>query len=126
MGGTGYGNPAGVKRDFEALERRRVEAIGLFEKSDLNQSEAARRLHVCRQTVSRWMDELREGGHKALQKAGRAGRKPELTQADLERLGNTSHQHRQSCSYGPSRKTCLEQMILFGFIDQFPPIPRRR
>jgi len=74
MGASDMGNPAGVKRDFEALERRRMEAIGLFEKGDLNQSEVARRLHVCRQTVSRWMDEFREGGHKALQKAGlRAG-----------------------------------------------------
>jgi len=69
------GNPAGVKRDFEALERRRMEAIGLLEKRDLNQPEVARRLHVCRQTVSRWMDEFRGGGHKALRKAGRAGRK---------------------------------------------------
>ena len=34
------------------------------------------------------MDEFREGGHKALQKAGRAGSKPELREADLERLGD--------------------------------------
>ena len=80
------GNPAGVKRDFEALEKRRMEAISLLEKNDLNQSEVARRIHVCRQTVSRWMDEFRAGGQKALQKAGRAGRKPELTEADRERL----------------------------------------
>ena len=43
------GNPAGVKRDFEALEKRRMQAIRLLEKNDLNQSEVARRLHVCRQ-----------------------------------------------------------------------------
>jgi len=42
-----------VKRDFEALERRRFETIGLLKKMDLNQSEVARRLHVCRQTVRR-------------------------------------------------------------------------
>ena len=80
------GNPAGVKRDFEALEKRRLQAIGLLEKHDLNQSEVARRLQVCRQTVSRWMDEFRDGGQEALKKAGRAGRKPELTEADRERL----------------------------------------
>jgi|SRR5215471_17775407 len=45
--------PPGVKRDFEALERRRFETIGLLKKMDLNQSEVARRLHVCRQTVRR-------------------------------------------------------------------------
>src|SRR5215510_6936576 len=97
MGASDMGNPAGVKRDFEALARRRMEAIGLFEKSDLNQSEVARRLHVCRQTVGRWMDEFREGGHKALQKAGRAGSKPELREANLERLGDLLLQGRSSC-----------------------------
>jgi len=80
------GNPAGVKRDFKALEKRRLEAIRLWEQSDLNQSEVARRLGVCRQTVSRWVGEFRAGGREALKKAGRAGRKPELTPADRERL----------------------------------------
>jgi len=46
----------------------------------------ARRLHVCRQTVSRWADEFRAGGREALKKAGRAGRRPELSEADRERL----------------------------------------
>lgn len=59
------GNPAGVKRDFVALERRRFQAVHLLEKGDLNQSEVARRLHVCRQTVSRWADEFRNGGGEA-------------------------------------------------------------
>jgi transposase-like protein len=68
------GNPAGVKRDFEALEKRRRRAISLLEKGDLNQSEVARRLKVCRQTVSRWGEQFQ------------AGRKPELTEADRQRL----------------------------------------
>ena len=93
------GNPAGVKRDFEALEKRRMEAIGLLENIGLNQSEVARRLHVCRQTVSRWVDEFREGGQKALQKAGRAGRKPELTEADLKRLGDLLLQGPEKLGY---------------------------
>ena len=38
------GNPAGVGRDFEALEKRRMKAVRLLEKGDLNQSEVARRL----------------------------------------------------------------------------------
>lgn len=80
------GNPAGVKRDFEALEKRRIEAIRLLEKSDLNQSEVAGRLRVCRQTVSRWMEEFRAGGKDGLKGAGRAGRKAQLTDADRERM----------------------------------------
>ena len=67
------GNPAGVKRDFEALEKRRLKAISLLEKSDWNQSEVARRLKVCRQTVSRWVDQFQAGGQEALKKAARAG-----------------------------------------------------
>ena len=70
------GNPAGVKRDFVALEKRRFEAVRLLEKSALNQSEVACRVHVCRQTVSRWAEEFRAGGREALKKAG-PGRKPE-------------------------------------------------
>ena len=80
------GNPAGVKRDFEALEKRRMKAIRLLEKGDLNQSEVARRLQVCRQTVSRWGEEFRTGGKGVLKRAGRAGRKAQLTDRERKRL----------------------------------------
>ena len=75
-----------MKRDFVALEKRRFQAARLLEKGDLNQSEVARRIHVCRQTVSRWAEEFRVGGAEALKKAGRAGRKSELSEADRKRL----------------------------------------
>lgn len=80
------GNPAGVKRDFDALEKRRLQAIRLLEKGDWNQSEVARRVQVCRQTVSRWADQFQASGKESLKKAERAGRRPELTEADHERL----------------------------------------
>jgi transposase len=80
------GNPAGLKRDFMALEKRRMAAIGLLENGKLNQAEVGRRLKVCRQTVSRWAEEFTTGGREALRMAGRAGRKPELSEADRERL----------------------------------------
>jgi hypothetical protein len=67
------GNPRGVRRDFEALERRRFEAVKLFGKN-LNNSEIGRRLKVSNQTVSRWRKECKEGGNVVLRRAGRAGR----------------------------------------------------
>jgi transposase len=79
------GNPAGVKRDFVALEKRHLEAVRRWEKSALHQSEVARRVQVCRQTVSRWAEEFRTGGREARKKAA-PGRKPELTDADRKRL----------------------------------------
>src|SRR5258708_39373296 len=80
------GNRAGVKRDFEELEKRRMKGVGLVEKGDLNQSEVAQRLRVCRQTGSRWVEQFKSGGKDALKSAGRAGRKPELSEAYRARL----------------------------------------
>ena len=79
------GNPAGVRRNFDALEKRRLEAMRLLDQG-LNQSEVARRVKVVRQTVARWAKDRREHGLQALRKAGRAGRKPKLTDKDRRRL----------------------------------------
>ena len=100
------GNPVGVKRDFSALEKRRFQAVNLLEKGDLNQSEVARRLHVCRQTVSRWAEEFRTGGREALEKVGRAGRKPELSEADRERLQELLLQGPERLGYETPLWTC--------------------
>jgi transposase len=100
------GNPAGVKRDFHALENRRFEAVRLLEKGDLNQSEVARRVNVCRQTVSRWADELRTGGREALKKAGRAGRKAALTASDRKRLEELLLQGPEKLGYETPLWTC--------------------
>jgi transposase len=100
------GNPAGVKRDFAALEKRRVQAIKLLERNDLNQSEVARRLQVCRQTVSRWVDQFKAGGKDALKKADRAGRKSELTEADRQRLHELLLQGPEKLGYETPLWTC--------------------
>ena len=100
------GNPAGVKRDFVGLEKRRFRAVKLLESGDLNQSEVARRLKVCRQTVSRWMDEFRTGGQGALQQAGRAGRKPELSEADRQRLQELLLESPEKLGYESPLWTC--------------------
>src|SRR5713226_4265711 len=80
------GNPAGVRRDFDALEKRRFQAIRLFERGE-NQSAIARQVKVVRQTVARWVQQYRGRGKSALRKAGRAGRKPRLNQKDRSACG---------------------------------------
>jgi transposase len=76
------GNPAGVRRDFAGLERRRLEAARLL-KVGVSQSEVARRLGVHRQSVIRWVRSLESAGVRGLRRAGRAGRKPKLSAAQL-------------------------------------------
>ena len=79
------GNPAGVPRDFEALEKRRFHAIQMLERG-LRQAEIARQLRVVPQTVARWVHDYRSGGKSALRKAGRAGRKPRLSEQQRQQL----------------------------------------
>jgi len=52
----------------------------------VRQAEVARRVGVHRQSVGRWASELEASGRRGLKKAGRAGRKPKLTEKDLSKL----------------------------------------
>jgi transposase len=79
------GNPRGVKRDFDALEARRLRAARLFQQGE-SQAEIARILGVHRQTVHRWAKQVEGEGRTALKKAGRAGRKPRMNAAELRRI----------------------------------------
>jgi transposase len=79
------GNLAGVKRDFNALEKRRFAAVKLLE-AGVHQSEVARRLGVHRQSVSRWAIAMRRQGRDSLRQAGRAGRLPRLSASQKETL----------------------------------------
>jgi transposase len=79
------GNPAGVKRNFDALEKRRMEAAKLLNKG-FREAEVARRMGVHRQSVNRWARQLKESGITGLKKAGRAGRKPGLSKAELDNI----------------------------------------
>jgi transposase len=82
------GNPKGVRRDSEAfqkLEQRRFLAARLLGQG-VPQAEVARQVKATRQSVSRWAQQLEQGGRRALGKAGRAGRKPRLSAADLRRI----------------------------------------
>jgi transposase len=79
------GNPRGVKRDFDALEARRLRAASLFRQGE-SQAEVARVLGVHRQTAHRWAKRFESEGRTALKKAGRAGRKPRLSVVELRRI----------------------------------------
>jgi transposase len=79
------GNPAGVRRDFEALEKRRFVAAELI-RQGIHEAEVARQVGVCRQSVNRWAQQLKVQGTKGLKKAGRAGRKPKIAPAELRKI----------------------------------------
>jgi len=99
------GNPAGVRRDFDALEKRRFQAIRLFERGE-NQSAIARQVRVVRQTVARWVQQYRSEGNAGLQKAGRAGRKPRLSQAQHQQLERLLRQGPERWGYETPLWTC--------------------
>ena len=98
----GRGNSAGVKRDFEALEKRRWEAARLL-KTGLHQAEVARRLGVHRQAVSRWAQQVAQWGRAGLKAVGRAGRKPCCSRTSLYcgiLIGGDKHQRRRTAQAG--------------------------
>jgi transposase len=99
------GNPRGVKRDFGILERRRLEALKLL-KQGHNQSEVARRVKVCSQTVSRWARAVSARGEKALSAAGRAGRKPLLDDQQREQLIGRLREGPERLGYETPLWTC--------------------
>jgi len=74
-----------LRRDLRALERRRIEAVRLVAQG-ISQTEVARRLRVSRQSVNRWTTISRELGEQGLRGADRAGRKPELSVEQREKL----------------------------------------
>lgn len=92
------GNPAGVKRDFAALEERRFRAYTLL-KRGVSEAEVARQVGVHRQSVNRWAQQIEEQGRNGLKKAGRAGRKPRLSVDDLKDLETKLKQGAQAAGY---------------------------
>ena len=99
------GNPAGVRRDFDKLERRRLDAVDLL-RQGIYQAEVARRVGAHRQSVNRWARQLEQGGKRALRKAGRAGRKPRLTAEDLRRIENGLKRGPQALGFETALWSC--------------------
>src|SRR6202165_578842 len=95
------GFPAGVGRDFAALERRRMRAASLLAQG-LSQSEVARRVGAHRQSVSKWAAELLAKGRAGLKKAGRAGRKPRLSAAQINQIEDGLKRGPQALGYETS------------------------
>ena len=93
------GNPKGVKRDFAALERRRLLAATLFEQG-LSQAEVARKTGVSRESSRRWFEDWQSQGKAGLKQAGRAGRKPRLQPAQLEELRHGLKKGPEVLGYG--------------------------
>jgi transposase len=100
------GNPRGVRRDFDALEKRRLDAVRLVVDEGLSQSEAARRVQAAQQSVSRWISEHGEHGAAGLRKAGRAGRKPLLDAKQLKRLEEMLLQGSEAHGFSTPLWTC--------------------
>jgi len=62
-----------------------MQAARLLEKG-YPEAEVARRVGAHRQSVNRWATQLADQGRVGLKRAGRAGRKPRLSPADLARI----------------------------------------
>ena len=62
-----------------------MQAARLLEKG-VREADVARRVGVHRQSVNRWAKQLAVSGRAGLQHPGRAGRKPRVTPADVERI----------------------------------------
>jgi transposase len=69
--------------DFAGLEQRRLEAARMFAHG-ASQAEVARTFGVSSQAVSTWYRRWHKGGEAALRGAGRVGRRPRLSAAELE------------------------------------------
>jgi len=73
------------RRDFAAMEARRMHAADLFAK-DVSQADIGRELEVSHQTVSDWHEKWAAGGKRALKSTGQPGRPPKVSQADLAKV----------------------------------------
>jgi transposase len=73
------------RRDFAALEKRRLQAAALFAQGQ-SRSQVMRALGVSWQAADNWFQAWRKSGEAGLKAAGRAGRKPRLNAAQLKRV----------------------------------------
>jgi transposase len=89
----------GCRRDFAAMEARRMRAVALFRTGTQSQAAIARELGVSRQSVSRWYRTWGGVGVGGLRRAGRPGPKPRLSKTDILQLHATLPQGPPFCGY---------------------------
>ncbi|MBX3026696.1 helix-turn-helix domain-containing protein [bacterium] len=94
------GNPAGVKRDFDELERRRLEAARLL-KAGVKPAEVARRVGVHRQSVSRWVQQLATHGRAGLKRGARGAALTASQRRQLERALQRGRKRSDTLGCGP-------------------------
>ena len=73
------------KRDRKALEKRRIQAIGLYRKGK-TQYQIAKQLEVSFEAVSNWVELYKKRGFNGLKSAGKPGPKPKLTQENKQKV----------------------------------------
>src|SRR6266480_3198239 len=73
------------RRDFAAMQERRMRAADLFEQGVIP-AEIARQVGVSHQIVSDWRAAWRRSGRDGLRAAGRAGRLPKLNPDQLAQV----------------------------------------
>lgn len=100
-----------MRRDFEALEARRLRAARLL-KEGLSEAEVARRVGVHRQSVNRWARQLVVAGQTGLKKAERAGRKPKLTAAQLRQVARALKRGPEALGFDTSLWTAWRVAVL--------------
>ena len=94
------------KRDFKALEQRRLKGAKLLSKG-VRAAEVARRLGVARQSVAEWERMLEEKGKDGLKRRS-LGRPPQVSEAQCAELG----------------KMLVEGALAQGFATELWTLPR--
>jgi transposase len=92
-------SPVRPRRDFKALEERRMRAADLFRRGR-RPAEVSRELGVSIQSASEWYQRWSAGGKKALRGAGRAGRLPRLDAGQLARVERALAQGPKANGFG--------------------------
>jgi transposase len=87
------------KRDFDALQKRRMQAAHLLSRG-WTQAEVAAKLGVTRQSVWRWAGTMEQRGAAGLRKARRAGRPPSLDEAQQREVIEKLQAGAQAAGYG--------------------------
>src|SRR5665213_2914375 len=86
------------RRDFAAMEARRMRAADLFAKG-VSQADIGRELEVSHQTVSDWHEKWAAGGKRALKSTGQPGRPPKVSEADLAKVERALHKGPKANGY---------------------------